>query len=188
MSEYRDLVPVIVERERAMMPEGFDSWGIKSVSLDRRTHGDYKWPHPGHVAECDPERVLRANKGACPERKGDGLCVATSWAGMASGSQSARLILLVAYASGDVLGRDDDAGKLRTTRVAVVAQVDGERLLREEGRSANLYDADLRDADLYSANLRGASLHGANLHGATASEYTIWPKDFDPKERGVAVL
>ena len=34
MTEYRDLIPVIVEREQAVMPDWCDSWGIKSVCPD----------------------------------------------------------------------------------------------------------------------------------------------------------
>ena len=195
MSEYRDLLTLIVEREKAVLPEGYDSWGIKSVSLDRRTYGDYKWPVEGNVAACDPERISADNTGACPDQWGDGLCVATTWAGMGSGGISARLILLVAYRSGDVLGRDDRVGKLRTTEVAVVAQVDGERLLREEGHyanlryaylcDANLHDANLSGANLRDANLRGANLSDANLSDAAASQYTIWPDGFRPTEKGI---
>ena len=88
---------------------------------------------------------------------------------MASSSIPARTLLLVAYGADDVLGSDDD--KLRTTRVAAVAIVDGERLVREHGsgadlRGADLYGADLRGAYLSDANLRGADLRGANLYGA----------------------
>ena len=120
-----------------------------------------------------------SNTGACPSRPGDGLCVASSWRGMASGGIPARTLLLVATRSGDVLGRDEFAGKTRHRKVAVVAVVDGERLLREAGAGANLRGreprrreprgatgADLRGANLGGANLRGANLGGANLRGA----------------------
>ena len=166
MTDYRDLLPVIVEREGAALPDGFDSWGIKSVHPDLRTTHGYRWPVPGHIAECDPGRVITTNTDACPAQMGDGLCVATSWCGMASGGIPARTLLLVAYAAGEVLGRDVTAGKLRCPRVAVVALVDGERLLREAGTGADLRGANLRGADLRGANLRGADLRGANLRGA----------------------
>jgi len=217
MAKYRDLIPVIVEREGAVLPDGFDSWGIKSVSPGNRTYGGYKWPHPGGLAECDPSEVSRDNKDACPERLGDGLCVATSWRGMARGYHPARLILLVAYRSGEVLGRDTERGELRTLTVAVVAQVDGELLLRQEGRGANLLGAnllgadlrgadlrnaylrgaylrvadlrgaDLRGADLRDADLRGADLRGADLSNAVASRHTTWPEGFAPAEKGVVI-
>lgn len=161
MSEYRDLIPVIVERENATLPEGFTHWGIKSVRPDLRTYGGYQWPFPGSVAEANA--VSTANTSACPSRAGDGLCVATSWRGMASGSISARTLLLVAYRDDEVLGRDEVAGKLRLRRVAVVALVDGERLVRGAGRGADLRRAYLGGADLYGADLRGADLRGAYL-------------------------
>ena len=144
-----DLLPVIVEREQATLPDGFDTWGLKSVRPDLRTYGGYQWPYPGNVAEADD--VEEANTGACPRRPGDGLCVATSWRGMASGGIPARTLLLVATASTDVLGRDDASGKSRHRRVAVVALVDGERLLRGAGW----------------ADLRGAYLAGRTCAGRT---------------------
>ena len=192
---HTDLLPVIVEREGATLPEGFDSWGIKSVCPDLRTHGGYQWPYPGHVAECDPARIVSENDDACPTQEGDGLCVAWTWQGMASGGIPARTLLLVAYKSDEVLGRDEYAGKLRTRSVSVVAIVDGERLLREAGYGANLSGANLRGASLrgaslYGANMRGASLRGADLYGADlsgaiADRYTAWPDGFDPARRGV---
>ena len=203
MSEYRDLIPVIVEREGATMPEGFDTWGIKSVRPDLRTYGGYQWPFPGQVAVA--EAVNKFNPGACPSSPGDGLCVASSWRGMASGGIPARTLLLVAYRAGDTLGRDVLNGKSRHRSVAVVAVVDGERLLREAGcganlrganlHGANLHGSDLRGADLsgsdlsgsnlYGSNLYGANLRGSDLYGARASTSTLWPDGFDPAAAGV---
>jgi len=170
--KYRDLIPVIVEREGATLPDGFDSWGVKSVRPDLRTYGGYQWPFPGNVAVA--HNVDKTNADACPSREGDGLCVGLSWLGMASGGIPARTLLLVAYRADEALGADAAEGKLRTSRVAVVALVDGDRLLREAGkdanlRGANLWGADLRDADLRGADLRGADLSGANLRGADLS-------------------
>ena len=211
--KYRDLIPVIVEREGATLPDGFDSWGVKSVRPDLRTYGGYQWPFPGNVAVA--HNVDKTNTDACPRRKGDGLCVGLSWLGMASGGIPARTLLLVAYRADEALGADAAEGKLRTSRVAVVALVDGDRLLHEAGkdadlrgadlsganlsdanlRGANLSDANLRGADLQGANLRGADLRGAdlrdadlwdaNLRGATASCYTVWPDGFDHAAAGV---
>lgn len=161
---YRDLIPVIVEREQAVLPDGFDSWGIKSARPDLRTRGGYQWPYPGGIAEAPADRIVHTNFGTMPYREGDGLCVALSWGGMASGGIPARTLLLVAYQSGEVLGRDRN--KLRCPRVAVVAVVDGERLLREVGRGADLRWAQLSWADLSLADLSGADLFGAKLAGA----------------------
>ena len=176
-----NLIPVTVDREQATMPAWCDSWGIKSVRPDLRTYGGYQWPWPGQTAACDPNALVPANRDACPSQEGDGLCVATSWRGMASGGIPASTMLLVAYASSEALGGDTKNGKLRLPRVAVVAVVDGLRLLRESGAGANLRGADLTcanltcaylsganlsGADLSDANLRGANLSGADLFGA----------------------
>ena len=167
-TEYKDLIPVIVRREKAVMPKGFDTWGIKSVRPDLKTYSDFQWPGAGQVVKCEESRIARRNTSYCPSRIGDGLCIGTDWAGMASGGIPAITLLLVAYRRADVLGEGPD--KLRTTEVAVVAIVDGARLLREEGARANLYGANLREADLYGANLYGANLRGANLYGADLRE------------------
>ena len=160
---YRDLIPVIVEREQVTLPDGFDSWGIKSTRPDLRTYGGYRWPFPGSVAVADNPDP--ANTDACPARPGDGLCVALSWRGMASGRIPARTLLLVAYRAADVLGRDERSGKLRCPAVAVVAVVDGQRLLSECGEGANLRDA---------------HLGGADLQDALINERTRWPIDYTP--------
>ena len=159
------LIPVIVDREHASMPAWCDSWGIKSVRPDLRTYGGYQWPWPGQTAVCDPNALVPANRAACPSQEGDGLCVATSWRGMASGGIPASTLLLVAYASSEVLGGDTES-KLRLPRVAVVAVVDGLRLLRESGAGADLDGANLAYVNLTYADLRRANLTGANLTGA----------------------
>ena len=164
-----DLIPVIVEREGAVLPEGFDSWGIKSVHPDLKTYLNFQWPMPGQVVACDENRIDRDNMSNCPAQIGDGLCVGTTWLGMASGGIPAITLLLVAYRKADVLG--ERPGKLRTTEVAVVAIVDGARLLRERGARADLHGADLRGADLREADLCGADLRGARLHGALNKEH-----------------
>ena len=167
--KYTDLIPVIVERTKATLPEGFDSWGIKSILPDLTTRNGYQWPFPGGIAECDPKKIDADSASACPRHEGDGLCVATSWRGMASSGFPARTLLLVAYGADEVLGRDDTEGRLQCPRVAVVALADGERLLREAGCGANLSGADLSGANLSWADLRGADLRGADLRGANLS-------------------
>ena len=162
----RDLLPVIVEREGARLPDGYDSWGIKSVRPDLMTDYGFRWAMPGGTSSSD-HRLNRGNSGACPEEPGDGLCVATTWRGMASGGIPASTLLLVAYRSADTVGRDRDAEKLRLAgQVAVVAIVDGIRLAREAGNGANLSGANLSGANLYGADLSGANLREANLSGA----------------------
>jgi len=166
MTEYRDLLPVIVETTGATLPEGFDSWGIKSVHPDLTTTHGFRWALPGGL-NVSNDNLDSGNESACPNKPGDGLCVATSWQGMASGGIPARTLLLVAYREEDVVGRDIPQGKLRIGGVvASVALVDGERLVREHGRGANLQDANLRGANLQDAYLRGANLQDANLRCA----------------------
>ena len=162
----RDLLPVIVARVGAQLPDGYDSWGIKSVRPDLMTDYGFRWALPGGSSRSD-HNLSAVNAGACPEEPGDGLCVATTWRGMASGGIPAITLLLVAYRSVDVVGRDDIAGKLRLRGdVAVVRLIDGARLVRESGCEADLGGADLGGADLRVADLRGADLSRADLRGA----------------------
>ena len=186
MTEYRDLIPVIVEREKATLPDGYDTWGIKSVKPDLRTYKGYQWPLPGGVAHA--QDVDPTNTDACPGRPGDGLCVATTWQGMASGGIPARTLLLVAYRGADILGRDEEGGRLRCREVAVVAVVDGERLLREEGAGANLSGADLRRANLGGAHLRGADLYRANLYRANLVRANLYRANLGGANLGGANL
>ena len=166
MSKYRDLLPIIVETTGSALQEGFDSLGIKSVSPDLATTHGFSWALPGGL-NLSNDALNRKNTDACPSEPGDGLCVATTWCGMASGGIAARTLLLVAYRSADVVGRDDSEGKLRIGgEVVSVALIDGERFLREHGEGMNFRGADLRGANLRGANLRGADLWGANLQGA----------------------
>ena len=52
---------------------------------------------------------------------------------------------------------------------------------------ADLGGAYLTRASLGGAYLAGAYLAGANLGGATANEWTRWPDQFDPTDRGVTI-
>ena len=163
-TKYRNLLDIITaDRE---LPEGFDSWGIKSVRPDLKTTHGFSWALPGGL-NLSNDALNRKNTDACPNEPGDGLCVATTWRGMASGGIPARTLLLVAYREADVVGRDTPQGKLRIGGVvASVALVDGERLVREHGRGADLQGADLQGADLRGADLQGADLSDADLWDA----------------------
>ena len=154
MNKRTNLLAVITSDPSVSMPEGFDTWGIKSVHPDLVTTHDFQWALPGGV-NVSNDAIVPGNTSACPDRPGDGLCVATTWQGMASGGIPARTLLLVAYRESDIVSRDEASGKLRIGGpVASVKLVDGCRLIRERG------------ADLEGANLRGANLEGANLWGA----------------------
>ena len=184
---------------------------------DLRSSYGYRWPWPGNEATAplpDDREFTRGDP--CPRFIGDGLCLAKTWRGAASGSIPAITCLLVEFDPGDVLGEDDD--KVRVSRCRVVDVFDGPALIRDGWcrradlghanlRHANLRDADLRGADLGHANLRHANLRGANLRvadlgdadlrdanlgdadlrGAVADKFTVWPDRFDHAARGVTI-
>lgn len=162
MSEFKNLLDVLTAGRE--LPAGFDTWGIKSTNPDLTTRGGFRWPFPGNIAEA-PDFDF-GNLEACPAFPGDGLCVARSWVGMASGGFPAVTLLLVAYRSDRARGTED---KVRTDRVAVADLVDGARLVREHGSRADLCWANLSGANLSRASLSGADLSEANLSGADLS-------------------
>ena len=148
--------PLDIITEGLTLPEGYDSWGVKSVGFDGRTKSGFEWPEPGQETG---RYELLDHDSSCPRMKGDGLCVATTWAGMASGGYRAFCLLVVAYRSSEA--RSDEPGKLRVPQVAVVARVDGEGFVGAQCRGANLRYANLQGADLQGADLRYANLRYA---------------------------
>ncbi len=189
----------------------------RSVHPDLRSSHGYRWPWPGNEAVPPLPAGTEFTQGdPCPQFAGDGLCLAKTWAGAASGGIPAITCLLVEFDPADVLGEDDD--RVRVSRCRVVDVFDAPALIRDgwcaganlrganlgdanlwdadlggaDLGGANLGDANLRGADLWGANLRGADLWGANLRGAdlwgaNANAYTRWPDGFDPAARGVTV-
>jgi hypothetical protein len=153
--------PLKIISEGHTIPDGYDSWGVKSIGFDGRTKHGFLWPEPGQETA---RYGLDDHGSSCPKREGDGLCVATSWMGMASSGYRAFCLLLVAYRSAEARG--DEHGKLRTPQVAVVARLDGEQLVRESLRGADLHRADLQGANLRGANLQYADLRYADLRYA----------------------
>lgn len=162
--------------ERGMKAPENLTYGFLAVRADfTSTHG-FRWPFPGKWTDADGP-FCADNTGACPRSIGDGICVATSWAGMASGDIPALNILLIGYREADILGSDYNGSKLRLKKAFVRDLINGQALLlRAEGadlsranlrgadlRGADLIRADLRDADLRDANLRDANLRGADL-------------------------
>ena len=179
MNKRTNLLAVITSDPSVSMPEGFDTWGIKSVHPDLVTTHDFQWALPGGV-NVSNDAIVPGNTSACPNRPGDGLCVATTWQGMASGGIPARTLLLVAYRKSDIVSRDEASGKLRIGGpVASVKLVDGCRLIRERGAGMDLRGADLRGADLRGADLRGADLEGANLRGADLRHASLGAADLE---------
>lgn len=141
-----NLLDVLTEGRR--LPRGCDSWAIRSVHPDGRSKYDFRWPFKGKVEAPGP--FIASNKDGCPSQIGDGICLARSWRGMASGPIPAVTLLLVAYSSANVLGRTDDEQKVRVSCAVVVEVVDGQRLLREKGSRADLSGADLSRAWVYA--------------------------------------
>ena len=176
MSGHINLLDVLTEGR--VLPPGCDAWGVRTVRPDGASSFGFHWPlYAGWVEAPGPIRYRNIHP--WPVEVGDGICLAYTWSGMAFGGIPARTLLLCADSTLDVLGRAPGGGVARFERVHVVAVVDGERLIRERGRGANLYGANLRgadlaDADLYGAELRNANLRGADLHGADLGD---WERD-----------
>jgi hypothetical protein len=93
------------------IPEGL-LWGWKSVHADLRTRDNFQWPLPGEWVRSD-HAVDPANSGACPKRPGDGVCIAHTFAGAASGGIRLGTALIVGYHVQDVLGADNDKVRVR---------------------------------------------------------------------------
>jgi hypothetical protein len=168
MTDYVDLLDVLTEGRE--LPEGYDCWAIKSTRPDLSTRNDFRWPFPGNATQ---RFELLDHNNECPRQPGDGVCVAKTWCGMASGGFPARTLLLIAYLSSEARGGPE---KLRVPQAFVVDLIDGERLLLTSGTRANLIRANLAGANLAGADLAGsrlagaylarAYLEGANLEGA----------------------
>lgn len=111
-------------------------WAWRVVRPDFRSRGDFRWPFPGNWAEASGPFT---NGAPCPSQEGDGVCLAKTWAGAASGDIPARTVLVCGYFANDVLGENED--KIRVRRAFVSEVWDGERLVRELGRGADLSGA-----------------------------------------------
>ena len=165
MQVLHPLIQKIIEQNEAVLPEGFDSWALKSTSPDLTTFDRYQWPQPGGIAECDPAEIVVGSDGPCPSEYGDGLCVGLNWDAMASGGFPARTLLLVAYATKDILGQGD--GKVRVSKAAVVAIVDGERLLNGHSKTQDLSGASLEGMKFNFSRMCGITLTSANISRAS---------------------
>ena len=178
--------------------------GWRAVHPDLRSRDGYRYPFPGQWA--DAGGPILGHTDACPRAAGDGLCVAKTWRGAASGGIPATTVLLVGYDQADVYGEDDN--KVRVGAMLVLDVVDvaamarrghlgGANLGGADLGGADLWGADLWGADLRGANLRYANLWGANLGAAnlraaglwdaSANRLTVWPDGFDPIAAGVIV-
>ena len=131
------------------------AWRV--VHPDLRSTHDYRWPLPGQWAESDPGDCAYTEGNPCPQFWGDGLCLARTWRGAASGNIPAITGLICGYREEDVLGRDEY--KLRVKRTYVFEIIDISALIR----AGHMAGADMRNADLSGTNLREANLTGSNL-------------------------
>jgi uncharacterized protein YjbI with pentapeptide repeats len=145
------------------LPDGYDTWGWKTVRPDLRSYGGYRWPWPGGTV-TDPK--ARPGSNPCPTSSTGGFCVALSWRGARSGGHGGTTALLLAYRQADVLARSDIDGKVRVREARVHEVIDVHRLMQKASKGVNLADADLADAYLMGADLMGADLAGAYLMGA----------------------
>ena len=160
----------------------------RAVHPDLRSSHGYRWPWPGNEAIAPLLDGAEFTRGEpCPQFIGDGLCLAKTWRGAASGSIPAITCLLVEFDQADVLGEDDD--KIRVSRCRVVDLFDAPALIRDGWcRGADLRGANLRGADLGGADLRSADLGYADLRGANLCGANLWGADLRYADLGYADL
>ena len=157
-------------------------WAFRVVRPDFTSSHGFRWPYPGSWAEASGIPDARGSAfttrqkrkfyagDACPSVPGDGVCLAKTWSGAASGRIAANTILVCGYKKTDVLGEDGE--KIRVSRAYVHDVADVAKVLARAS-GANLHGANLRGANLYGANLRGADLYGASVDSSTSP-----PADF----------
>lgn len=142
-------------------------YGLRSVNADSSSSHGFVRPAPGKWATATGPFTVNGNP--CPSVPGDGLCVARSWSGAASGAISGDHILLVGYRPNDVLA-DDRYNKLRVKSALVIERFKFRDLINEansgELQYLNLSNVLLIRADLSDTNLQGSNISGARLTGA----------------------
>jgi hypothetical protein len=170
----------------------------RAVHPDLRSSNGFRWPWPGNEATAPLPAGKQFSKGdPCPTFVGDGLCLAKTFKGAASGGIPASTCLEVTYRAEDVLG--EDADKIRVSGCHVVDVFDNLALIRSgwfvganlrsaDLRSANLRSADLRYADLRYANLGYANLRSADLGSANLRSADLRSADLRSANLGYANL
>jgi len=129
------------------------------------------WPGRGWVRA--PEGTPG---GPCPHHVGDGVCVATTAAGAASGGHSlAGGVLIVGWRNDDVLGLEP--GKVRVRAAYVLGTLTLRDWLTDASVQSDLSEADLTGADLSEASLTGADLTRADLTGANLTRASLTGAD-----------
>jgi hypothetical protein len=182
MTTLLDQMTAIADSRDMKTPDGL-KWGFRAVRPDFTSKYGFRWALPGKWTHAQGP-FDKTNEGGCPRQEGDGICVAHSWQGMASGGIPAITLLLVGYREADVIGHEQNESKIRVKKAYVRDIIDGTALLISFGARANLYGAnlyganlsraDLYGADLSGANLSGANLYGANLYGANLSRADLY--------------
>ena len=174
---------------------------VKADFTSGHQYGGFQWPFPGGWAEAAGPFTTGGD--GCPRKRGDGICVALTPEGAASGGTPMHTVLVVGYYAADVLAAADE--KVRVKRALVLDVWDAHRLIRDHGARASLDGARLVGASLDGASLDGASLDGARLDGArldrasldgarlvgarldraTYDKWTRFPAGFDPRAAGM---
>jgi hypothetical protein len=146
------------------MSKKLTAW--RAVHPDLRSSNGFRWPFPGKKAVAPlPEGRYFTRGNPCPEFVGDGLCLAKTWAGAASGGIPAITCLEVTYKPEHVLG--EDADKVRVSECRVVELFDAAGLIRDGWMAgSDLSGSDLRGSDLSYSDLRYSNLRGSNLSGS----------------------
>ena len=159
----------------------------RAVHPDLRSSNGFRWPFPGKKAVAPlPEGREFTRGNPCPEFVGDGLCLAKTWRGAASGGIPAITCLEVTYRPEHVLGQDADKVRVSECRVVDVFDaaglirdgwISGANLTRAYLTGAYLSGAYLSGANLSEAYLTRANLSRANLSGANLSEASLTGAD-----------
>lgn len=164
------------------LPAGCTRWGIRTVESG---YG-FAWPDSGWVDAPGP--VIEENASARPSQRGDGLCAANTWAGLATVDVPPIDLLLVAYGDDDLLSDADDTHSVRLRRAFVSERVDGLELLFRYGRFADLERANLAGLDLRGVCLIGANLRGARLMRTQLTGASLYGADLTAAQLGNADL
>jgi uncharacterized protein YjbI with pentapeptide repeats len=159
MTDYKPFLNVVLDNTE------FDQGQLKHVALkavnpDFTTRNGFQWAFPDRWTR-DPADTGNYSPNLCPTKPGDGLSVAKTVAGMASGGYSPVTVLIVGFSEADLLQEADNKIKIRKAKTLAV--VDGLKLIRNHGKEAYLARANLARAYLGGAYLEGANLEGANL-------------------------
>ena len=136
----------------------------KAVHPDLRSSHGYRWPWRGQWAWSVTDQEY-SRGGTYPHFIGDGICLAKTWSGAASGRIPAITGLICGYLPKDVLGENPD--KLRVTSAFVFEVIDIPSYIRSGYLAgANMVAANLCGANLESANFRNTNLRYSNFKGA----------------------